>query len=145
MDFNWINGVNIAAVVFLIIINVIAVKKGVAEDFCSNYPAINVFEQIGRYGSMAFMIFPVFTKGWKFGFSSVTEMLIWVCGTVLSLVVYGLLWIKKSTGGANILYGLAVVPMILFLMNGIFLRHPILVAASLIFGVFHIAIVKENV
>ncbi|MDO4620813.1 MAG: hypothetical protein Q4B09_09365 [Lachnospiraceae bacterium] len=145
MNFGWINGVNTAAVMFLIIVNVIAVRKGVAEDFCSKHSAINVFEQIGRYGSMAFMIFPILTQGWKFGFMSVTEMFIWLCGTVLLLVVYALLWIKKSTSGANILYGLAVVPTILFLMNGILLRHPMLIVASLIFGVFHITIVKENI
>jgi len=91
------------------------------------------------------MIFPVFTKGWKFGFMSVTEMLVWLCSTVLLLAGYGLLWIKKPVGGAGILYGLAIIPAILFLLNGILLQHPALVIASLIFGAFHIAIVKENV
>lgn len=145
MDFGWINWVNIIAVVYLIAINVIAARKGVSEDFCSKYQAINFFEQVGRYGSMALMIFPVFTKGWKFGFMSVTEMLVWVCSTVLLLAAYGLLWIKKPVGGVSILYGLAIIPVILFLLNGILLRHPALVVASLIFGAFHIAIVKENV
>ncbi|MCM1384380.1 MAG: hypothetical protein NC243_07510 [Lachnoclostridium sp.] len=143
MDFNWINWGNIAVVGCLIIINLIAVKKGVSENFCSRYPAVNVFEQIGRYASMALMILPVFTKGWKFGFRSGLGMFIWVGGSVLLLVIYGLLWLKKSTGGVGILYGLAVVPVILFLLNGILLRHFTLVAASLIFGICHVAIVKE--
>lgn len=76
---------------------------------------------------------------------SVIEMLIWVCATVLLLVIYGLLWMKKSAGGAEILYGLAIVPVILFLLNGILLRHFTLVVASLIFGFFHCAIVRENI
>lgn len=145
MNFNWINWGNMASVVCLIVINMIAVRKGASENFCSKYAAINIFEQIGRYGSMALMILPVFTRGWKFGFRSVIEMLIWACATVLLLVIYGLLWIKKSAGGTGILYGLAIVPVILFLLNGILLRHFTLIAASLIFGVFHYAIVKENV
>ena len=145
MDFNWINWGNMVVVACLIAINMIAVRKGVSESFCSKYPAINIFEQIGRYGSMALMIFPVFIKGWKFGFMSVTEMIIWVCITILLLAIYGLLWIKKSSGGVGILYGLAIVPVILFLLNGILLRHFALVVASLIFGAFHFAIVKENV
>ncbi len=145
MEFNWINWGNIAAVDCLIIINMIAVKRGVFESFCSKYPVVNIFEQIGRYASMTFMILPVFTKGGEFGFGSVMEMLAWVCATVLLLVIYGVLWMKKSAGGAGILYGLAIVPVILFLLNGILLRHPALVAASLIFGAFHLAIVKENV
>ncbi len=51
---------------------------------------------------------------------------------------------KKANGGVFVLYGLAFVPVALFLMNGIILRHPALVAASLVFGVFHFLIVKEN-
>lgn len=144
MNFNWINLGNLASVVCLIVINIVAVRKGVSENFCSKYTVINIFEQIGRYGSMVLMIFPFFTKGWKFGFMSVIEMLIWVCATVLLLVIYGLLWMKKSAGGVGILYGLAIVPVILFLLNGILLRHFTLVVASLIFGVFHCAIVREN-
>lgn len=144
MEFNWINWVNIAAVDCLIIINMIAVKRGMSEKFCSKYPVVNIFEQIGRYGSMTLMILPVFIKGGEFGFGSVAELFIWLCVTVLLLVVYGLLWTKKSSGSAGILYGLAIVPVILFLLNGILLRHPALVATSVIFGVFHLAIVKEN-
>lgn len=144
MDFGWINWVNTAAVVCLIAINIIAVRKGVSDDFCSKYQAINILEQAGRYGSMALMIFPVSTKGWKYGFQSVTGMLVWVCGTVLLLAVYGLLWMKKPAGGVGILYGLAIIPVILFLLNGILLQNPALVVTSLLFGVFHIAIVKEN-
>ncbi len=145
MNFNWINWGNMVSVACLIAINMIAVRKGVSENFCSKYTAINIFEQIGRYGSMALMIFPFITRGWKFGFMSVIEMLIWVCTTVLLLAIYGLLWIKKSAGGVGILYGLAIVPVILFLLNGILLRHFTLVIASLVFGVFHFAIVKENI
>lgn len=63
MDFNWINVGNLVVIMCLIAINVIAVRKKVSESFCSKYPVINIFEQIGRYGSMAFMIFPAFTKG----------------------------------------------------------------------------------
>lgn len=95
MDFGWINCVNIVAVVCLIAINAIAARKGASEDFRSKYQTINIFEQVGRYGSIVFMIFPAFTKGWQFGFMSVSEMFVWVCGTVLLLVVYGLLWIKS--------------------------------------------------
>ena len=74
MDFNWINVGNLVVIMCLIAINVIAVRKKVSESFCSKYPVINIFEQIGRYGSMAFMIFPAFTKGWKFGFTGKLNM-----------------------------------------------------------------------
>ena len=64
---------------------------------------------------------------------------------VLLLVIYSLFWVKKANGGVFVLYGLAFVPAVLFLLNGILLRHPALVATSLVFGVFHFLIVKENI
>lgn len=144
MNFGWINWINIAAVGFLITVNIIAAKKRASENFRSQYLMINILEQIGRYGSIVFMIFPIFTKRWEFGFMSVGEMLVWICGTVLLLTVYGFLWMKKSAGGASVLYGLALTPVILFLMNGILLRHPALILSSFLFGVSHLIIVKEN-
>ncbi len=130
---------------WLILINVIVARKGLSDSFDSKHLIVNIFEQIGRYGCMALMILPVFTRGWKFGFRSVTEMLAWICLTILLLVIYSLLWVKKANGGVFVLYGLAFVPAALFLLNGILLCHPALVAAALVFGVFHFLIVKENI
>lgn len=79
MQFGWINWINLAAVVCLVFINMIAWRKGVAENFSSKYLVVNILEQIGRYGCMLFMFLPIFVKGWKFGFSSVAEMFIWIC------------------------------------------------------------------
>lgn len=145
MSFNWINWINMLAVVCLILINMIVYRKGLSDSFRSKHLIVNIVEQIGRYGCIVLMIFPIFTSGWKFGFSSVTKMLIWICLTPLLLVIYSLLWIKKASGGACILYALAIVPVVLFLLNGILLRHPALSVASLVFGIFHFIIVKENI
>ena len=145
MSFGWINWINTAAIVCLILINIIAAQKGLSYSFRSKYMTVNLFEQVGRYGCIALMILPIFVKNWKFGFESVAEMLLWVCLTILLLVIYSLLWIKKANGGARILYGLAIVPVILFLLNCILLLHPVLVFDSLIFGISHFIVVKENV
>ena len=145
MRFSWINWINMAAVVYLILINIIATRKEKPKGFHSKHLAVNIIEQIGRYGCIVFMILPIFTKSGKFGFNSVEEMLIWLCLTIIILVIYNILWIKKAHGGASVLYGLAVVPVVLFLLNGILLRHPALVVAALVFGVFHIIIVKDNI
>lgn len=145
MHFNWINGVNTAVVAWLVLVNVIAARQGLSDSFDSRHLLVNILEQIGRYGCMALMILPAFTRGWEFGFASETEMLVWICLTVLLSVIYGFLWLKKANGGAAVLYGLAIVPAVLFFLNGVLLRHPALVAASLIFWVFHFLIVKENI
>ena len=144
MRFNWINLINMVAVVWLILTHVIVARKGLSDSFSSKHLIVNILEQIGRYGCMALMILPIFTSGWKFGFGSAAEMLIWICLTILLLAIYSFLWTKKANGGVFVLYGLAFVPAVLFLLNGILLRHPALVAASLVFGVFHFLIVKEN-
>ncbi len=145
MSFNWINWTNLLAVACLILINVIVLRKGLSGNFDSKYLIVNILEQIGRYGCMALMILPVFTKDWEFGFSSVIEMLIWMCLTPLFLIIYSVLWIRKSKGGAGVLYALAIIPVVLFLLNGFLLHHPALIAASSVFGVCHFMIVKENV
>ena len=145
VSFGWINWINIAVVACLILINIIAARKGQSDSFNSKYLTVNILEQIGRYGCMALMILPIFVKDWKFGFGSVMEMLLWACLTILLLGIYFFLWIKKANGGAGILYGLAIVPVVLFLLNGVLLRHPALVVAALVFGIFHFIIVKENV
>lgn len=145
MSFCWINWINIAVVDCLIIINAVAARKGQSDSFSSKYLTVNILEQIGRYGCMALMILPIGVRNWKFGFGSVMEMLLWACLTILLLGIYIFLWLKKAKGGVGIFYGLAIIPVVLFLLNGILLRHPALVIAALVFGVFHFIIVKENV
>ena len=145
MWFGWINWINIAVVACLILINIIVARKGLSDSFNSKHMTVNILEQIGRYGCMAFMILPIGVRNWKFGFGAVTEMLLWVCLTILLLGIYSFLWLMKAKGGVGILYGLAIVPVVLFLLNGILLRHPALVIASLVFGICHFTIVKENV
>ncbi len=101
MSFNWINWINMTAIIWLILINVIVARKGLSDSFNSKHLIVNIFEQIGRYGCMALMILPI-TRGWKFGFRSVTEMLVWICLTILLLVIYSLLWVKKANSGVFI-------------------------------------------
>lgn len=145
MRFGWINWINIAVVVYLILINLIATRKGLADSFSSKRLIVDILEQIGRYGCMTFMILPIFVRNWKFGFGSVIDMLLWLCLTILLLGIYSALWLMKAKGSVGILYGLAILPPVLFLVNGILLRHPALVIAALVFGAFHFIIVKENV
>lgn len=145
MSFNWINWINMLAVVCLIFINIIVYRKKLSDSFRSKHLIVNIVEQIGRYACMVLMIFPIFTSGWEFGFSSVTKMLIWICSTPLLLAIYSLLWVKKASGEAVILYALAIIPVVLFLLNGILLSHPALSVAAVVFEIFHFIIVKENI
>lgn len=144
MRFGWINAFNAFAVVFLIAVNLIAARRGIAGNFKSSRSIVNVFEQIGRYGCMALMIVPL-TAGWEFGFASEWRMAVWLCLTVLLLAVYGVLWLRKRRGGKAVLYALAIVPACLFFANGVLLGAWPLAVCALLFGVFHFGIVHENV
>ncbi len=143
MRFGWINAVNAAALVVLIVINLICVRRGIAGAFKSRHTLVNVLEQVGRYGCMALMIVPL-TAGWEFGFSSEWRMVAWLLLTVLLLAAYAVLWARKRRGGTAVLYGLALVPVCLFLANGILLQHWLLAAFALLFGAAHLWIVHEN-
>lgn len=143
MHFGWINAVNAFAVVFLIVVNLIAFRRGIAGNFKSRHAVVNVLEQIGRYGCMALMVLPL-TAGWEFGFSSERRMVAHLLSTALLLAVYALLWLFKRSGKTAVLYGLAAIPPMLFLLNGLLLRHHALTAFALLFGAAHLWIVTEN-
>ena len=144
MRFGWISVVNAFAVVVLIMINLICARKGLSDNRKGRSTVVNVLEQIGRYGCMALMILPL-TAGWEFGFSAEWKMVAWLLLTVVLLVVYAVLWARKRRGGRAVLYALAIVPVCLFLSSGILLGHWLLAAFAVLFGVFHLCVVCENV
>ncbi len=141
MTFGWINLVNAAFVVALITMSVLGQKKSGLPPMQSCRKLLNLFEQIGRYACMALMILPLL-PGFKFGFASVGAMVGWLAGSFVLLSVYTVLWTQAKRGGA-VLYGLALVPALLFLCCGALLRHWALVAAAVLFGVSHMLIVQE--
>ena len=141
MTFGWINLVNAAFVVDLITMSVLGQKKSGLPPMQSRHKLLNIFEQIGRYACMALMMLPLL-PGFEFGFASSGAMLGWLLGSLVLLLAYTVLWTQAKRGGAT-LYGLALVPALLFLCCGVLLHHWALVGAALLFGVCHTLIVKE--
>lgn len=104
---------------------------------------MNIIEQVGRYGSMTFMILPLFV--WEFGFSSVFMMFIYVLGNGTLLLAYLIIWVfyfKKQTMGKAMM--LAIIPTCIFLLSGLTLYHWALVVAAVIFGLGHIYVTYQN-
>ncbi len=141
MTFGWINLVNAAFVVVLITMSVFGQKKSGLPPIKSRRKLLNLFEQIGRYACMALMMLPLLPC-FKFGFASVGVMVGWLAGSLVLLSVYTVLWTQAKRDG-TVLYGLALVPALLFLCCGVLLRHWVLVAAAVLFGVSHTLIVQE--
>ena len=142
MQFGRINAVNAVFVLLLIAVSVVGQKKSGLAPMQSKHTILNVLEQVGRYACMALMILTLL-PGWKFGFPSSTAMVVWLLLPPLLLVCYAILW-TQTKRGAGVLYGLAIVPAVLFFCCGLLLRHWALVGAAVLFGVSHTLIVHET-
>ncbi len=140
MTFSWINAVNATAVFVLVICSVIGQKKSGLPSMQSRSTFLNIMEQIGRYASMLLMVLPLL-PGLEFGFASVGVMTLWLLLTAILLLIYALLWTRVKSRGA-VLYALAIVPVLLFLQNGILLRHWALLGAAVLFGICHVWITR---
>ena len=143
MEFGWINVFGAVIIVIMMIPNIIfAVKNKDMTNKCDNR-LMNVIEQIGRYACIVLMWLPLLI--WKFGFQSVFEMFAYIGGSGVLLAAYLVIWVfyfKKPL--MNTAVALAVIPTIIFLLCGILLRHWLLVAAALLFGVGHIYVTVKQ-
>lgn len=143
MELGIINLWNAIIIAIILIPNIIYVARTTDVIYKKMPIAINVLEQIGRYGSMMLMVLPLGMK--EFGFPSVAEMFLYLfCNMVLLLIylaTWGLYFKKKNLTKAMIL---AIVPTLIFLITGITLRHILLMITAVIFGIAHSLITYEN-
>ena len=144
MSFGWINVFGAIIVVLMLVPNVVyALKNRGEENRCTNR-WMNLLEQIGRYGCIAFMWFPLLVG--KFSFRSVPEMTLYLGGNGALLAVYWFVYaryLRERTRRRALT--LAVVPACIFLMSGLLLRHWLLVIFALFFAVGHIYVTTQNV
>ncbi len=144
MSFGWINVFGAIIVVLMLVPNVVyALKNRGEENRCTNR-WMNLLEQIGRYGCIAFMWFPLLVG--KFSFRSVPEMTLYLGGNGALLAVYWFVYaryLRERTRQRA--FTLAVVPACIFLMSGLLLRHWLLVVFALFFAVGHIYVTTQNV
>ena len=144
MSFGWINVFGAIIVVLMLVPNVVyALKNRGEENRCTNR-WMNLLEQIGRYGCIAFMWFPLLVG--KFSFRSVPEMTLYLGGNGVLLAVYWFVYaryLRERTRRRALT--LAVVPACIFLMSGLLLRHWLLVVFALFFAVGHIYVTTQNV
>ncbi len=167
-SWGWINWFNLIIVVLLLAPNLLyALRRGDGRNLCRTR-WMNVTEQVGRYGSMLFMVV-CFRKG-GFGFSSVFSLLMYGFGTLLLLLAYWTVWLVYfRMTGVHIFGGgrepaavfaagreavwraealqwlLALLPCGIFLVSGITLEDAALIAFGLCFALGHICVTRENI
>jgi hypothetical protein len=143
MEFGWINVFGAVIVILMLIPNIIyAIRNRDEKNKCTNR-LMNVIEQIGRYACIILMWMPLLV--WKFGFSSVFEMILYLIGNGCLLAAYWIsfaCYLKRKTRKRA--FALAVLPTCIFLLSGLLLHHWLLVASALLFGVGHIYVTQKN-
>ena len=143
MKFGWINVFGAVVVILMLIPNIVyAIKNRDEKNLCTNR-LMNLIEQVGRYACIVLMWLPLLV--WKFGFQSVFEMLLYLFGNGVLLLVYWIVFFrhmrKKSAAKA---LTLAVLPSCIFLMSGILLRHWLLTGFAVLFAIGHIYVTLIN-
>ncbi len=98
-----------------------------------------IFEQIGRYGCFAMMIFNI--PGTYFGFFSDFAFAIYLIVNFILIFSYCLIWIicfRKNTLFRTI--ALSVIPSLVFLFSGFLSRNLLLIIFAVIFAPSHIGL-----
>ena len=143
MEFGWINVFGAAIVILMLIPNIIyALKHRDEKNLCDNRFMI-ILEQVGRYACIILMWLPLLV--WKFGFTDIAGMILYLAGNAVMLVAYWIIFAgymkEKHSRSALIL---AILPTCIFLLSGLVLRHWLLVAFAIIFGIGHIYVTRKN-
>ena len=143
MEYNMITVFNAIIVVLMLIPSVVmAFKFKKFRNRCTN-TAMNICEQLGRYGAILFMIVPFGLK--EFGFGHINEFLVYLFANVILLAVYIVVWLsfmKKQTYIKAMI--MAVVPAAIFLVCGVTLGHFILIFCAVMFFIGHIYVTTSN-
>ena len=143
MEFGWINVFGAIIVILLLIPNIVyAVKNKNEQNLCTNR-FINIAEQIGRYSCIVLMWLPLIV--WKFGFTSVIEMVLYLACNGMLLFAYWIVfafYMKNKTARCALIF--TILPACIFLLSGVLLRHWLLVGFAVLFAVGHIYVTYKN-
>ena len=140
----WFNVFGLVFITVIMIPNIIfAVKHKDAFENRNQNKAIEIIEQIGRFGCFGFMIFNI-PSTW-FGWWSNEAFAIYLLVDALLIVLYLTLWIvcwrKNNVFRA---LSLSIIPSVIFLFSGIMCRSLLLIISSLLFAPTHIFISYKN-
>lgn len=141
----WINifgAVFIAIIMIPNIIYAIKCKDGFANIW--NNKAVEIIEQVGRFGCFGFMVVNI--PGTCFGWWSDEIFALYLIINVALVVFYCIVWIicfRKNTVFKAL--ALSIAPSLVFLFSGIMSRSILLIISSILFAPAHILISYKNV
>lgn len=136
----WFNSIGMIFVIIMLVPNVLQTIFH-KENFnnLKRYKAMEFIEQIGRYGTILFMIFNIPYTYFDFWFDTARIIYILVDSILIGLYVLG--WILFWNSHFKIrAYILSILPTMIFLFSGIYLLNIPLILSSILFGVGHITL-----
>ena len=140
----WFNVFGLAFIVAIMIPNIVfAVKCKEGFENRWNNKAIEIIEQIGRFGCFGFMILNV--PGTWFGWWSDEAFAVYLIIDTLLIALYCAIWVIcwKKTSVFRAL-ALSVIPSVIFLFSGVMSRSILLIITSVLFAPSHILISYKN-
>lgn len=141
---NWFNIYGLIFIVIIMIPNIVFAlkcKDGFANKYNNKF--VELFEQIGRFGSFIFMILNI--PKTYFGFYFNNGLILYLIVDSILVVLYCLIWaicFKKPSVFRAL--SLSIIPSILFFYSGVMIRSILLIIFSLIFAPCHILISYKN-
>lgn len=139
--------INVFGLVFMAVMMIpnitFAIKcKGAFENKWKN-KAVQMLEQVGRYGCFLFMILNI-PKTW-FGWSSDESFALYLIVDAVLVTAYCVIWAAcfKKNNLFRVL-SLPIIPSVIFLFSGIMSRSVLMIISAVIFAPCHIIISYKN-
>lgn len=140
----WFNPYGLAILLIFMAPNVLYARR-CPEGFLNRWhsPAVEVLEQIGRFGCFALMVFniPGTFAGFWFGGGLAVYLAVNAVLTAAYCVIWAVCFRQSSVFRA---LALSILPSVIFLFSGAMLLSVPLLIAALIFAPCHIAISYKN-
>ena len=140
----WFNIFGLVFIIIIMIPNIIfAIKCKDGFENKWNNKAVEILEQIGRFGCFGFMIINI--PGTWFGWWSDEAFAIYLIINTILVLTYCAIWVvcfrKNSVFKA---LSLSIIPSVIFLFSGIMCRSILLIVSAVIFAPCHIMISYKN-
>lgn len=141
---SWFNPYGLAVMLVIMVPNIIFAFKN-QDGFTNKYNnrAVEIFEQIGRYGCFVMMVINI--PGTYLGFSFPGALALYLITDGLLLFLYCLIWyLMRNRPGIIRSLALSVLPSMVFLVSALLLAYWPLLIFALIFSVFHVLLSYKN-
>ena len=137
---SWFNYYGLIFIVLIMLPNIVYAIKN-KNSITNNYTnkIAEIFEQIGRYACMAFMIFNI-PYTW-FGFYFDYANIVYIVVNSALVTAYCIIWvILRNKDGILKSLLLSILPSLVFIFSGVIIASIPLIIFAIIFAVTHILI-----